>query len=149
MILKMKLFYAGTFDPFTIGHQNVVNRALKMGFEVVVAIGVNSEKNPSGSVADRLGAIRKVFAGVSGVQVMSYDGLTAKAAVRAGAIALLRGVRNVTDFEAEKEIAAVNKAINGIETFMLLSEPSLEHVSSTIVRELASYGIDTSELIAK
>lgn len=145
----MKLFYAGSFDPFTIGHQNVVNRALKMGFEVVVAIGVNSEKTPGGSVEDRLNAIRKVFDGVESVQVISYSGLTAKAAQLAGATALLRGVRNLKDFEAEKEIAAVNKAINGMETIMLFSDPSLEHVSSSVVRELGSYGIDVSDLIAK
>lgn len=144
---KVALF-AGSFDPFTKGHQNIVNRALaSVADEVVIAIGVNHEKKGMFSVAERLEAIHKVYQEDVRVRVETYEGLTTDYAKQIGADFLLRGVRNVKDFEFEREMAEVNRRLTGIETVLLLCDPALVCVSSSVVRELMSYNKDIKEFL--
>ena len=119
----MKVFFPGTFDPFTIGHEDLVKRALYMGFDVVIGIGVNEKKQTLFTMNERLDAIRKHFAGYACVSVVQYYGLTVDAARENGCSAILRGVRSVTDFEYERGLADINNKIDGMET-ILLSENS-------------------------
>ena len=142
-------FYAGSFDPFTIGHRSIVDRALPLFDKVVIGIGVNTAKRPWQPLEERLEAIRALYADEPRVEVVTYSDLTADAARRCGATVLLRGVRSVADFEYERNIADANRMIAGLESVLILAEPSLGFVSSSLVRELAAFGHDYSHLIQK
>ncbi len=144
--MKIGLF-AGSFDPFTRGHQSVVNRTLAIADEVVVAIGRNVSKNALLSVEERVETIKRLYDGEPRVRVMSYDGLTADLAKSIEATFLVRGVRSVSDFEAERTIADVNRKLCGIETVILFTESEYSHISSSLVRELMSYGHDVTEMM--
>mgnify|MGYP004443101597 FL=1 len=138
-------FFAGSFDPFTVGHLNIVERARAMFDRVIVGIGVNSEKTSSAEVEDRVAAIR---AACPGVEVVAYDGLTAVVAREHGATVLLRSLRDSADLAYETPIAEANRREFGIETVFLLAQPELAHISSSLVRELMRYGHDVSHLKA-
>lgn len=142
-----KALFAGSFDPFTRGHQSIVDRTLAIADEVVIAIGVNSGKTPMFSLEQRTEMIRRVYAGNERVRVESYSGLTTDFAQSIGATFLVRGVRSIMDFEAEKNIADVNRKLTGIETVLLITEPEFSSISSSIVRELMSYGRDVTEFL--
>ena len=142
-----KALFAGSFDPFTRGHQSIVDRTLAIADEVVIAIGVNSGKTPMFSLEQRTEMIRRVYAGNERVRVESYSGLTTDFAQSIGATFLVRGVRSIMDFEAEKSIADVNRKLTGIETVLLITEPEFSSISSSIVRELMSYGRDVTEFL--
>lgn len=143
-----KALYAGSFDPFTIGHKNIVDRALgSVAREVVIAIGVNCGKTCAHSPESRLREIQRIYEGNPRVQVVVYEGLTTDFATHVGADFLLRGVRNVRDFEAEREMAEINRRLTGIETVLLLSEPQLACISSSMVRELTFHHKDTKEFL--
>lgn len=129
-------FYAGSFDPFTRGHQNIVDRALTLFDRVVVGIGVNPAKTPFMAADARKAWIEAVYAGEPRVEVVVYEGLTVDAARAAGAAALLRGVRSAVDYDAELSLAQVNRDLGGIETVLLPTAPELSVVSSTLVRSL-------------
>lgn len=144
--MKRALF-AGSFDPFTRGHQSIVDRTLAIADEVVIAIGVNSGKTPMFSLEQRTEMIRRVYAGNERVSVESYSGLTTDFAQSIGATFLVRGVRSIMDFETEKNIADVNRKLTGIETVLLITEPEFSSISSSIVRELMSYGRDVTEFL--
>ncbi|MBR6691725.1 MAG: pantetheine-phosphate adenylyltransferase [Bacteroidaceae bacterium] len=139
--------FAGTFDPYTKGHHSIVQRALPLFDEVVVAVGRNMGKRCMLSVEERVAAIEKLYAGENRVRVCAYDGLTMDFAREVGATVLLRGVRSVKDFEYEREIADVNRKVGGIDTFLLVSEPEYASVSSSVVRELLEYGKDVTPLL--
>lgn len=141
--------FPGTFDPFTIGHESLVRRGLELMDKIVIAIGVNEAKNSYFSLEKRLDIIRQLYKDNDRVIVESYDSLTIDFAKHVNAKYILRGIRSVVDFEYEKTIADMNRTISGIETFVLFTEPSLTHVSSTLVRELLRYGHDVSEFIPK
>ncbi|MDY3858481.1 MAG: pantetheine-phosphate adenylyltransferase [Muribaculaceae bacterium] len=145
----MKVFYAGSFDPFTIGHRSIVDRALAMFGGVVIGVGVNTGKKPWQPLAERLAAIRALYAGDPRVEVTSYEGLTCDAARACGAGALLRGVRTVADFEYERNLADVNRNISGLESVLLLALPELASVSSSLVRELAAFGAPYDRFLPK
>ena len=142
-----KALFAGSFDPFTRGHQSIVDRTLAIADEVVIAIGVNSGKTPMFSLEQRTEMIRRVYAGNERVRVESYSGLTTDFAQSVGATFLVRGVRSIIDFEAEKSMADVNRKLTGIETVLLITEPEFSSISSSIVRELMSYGRDVTEFL--
>ena len=142
-----KALFAGSFDPFTRGHQSIVDRTLAIADEVVIAIGVNSGKTPMFSLEQRTEMIRRVYAGNERVRVESYSGLTTDFAQSIGATFLVRGVRSIMDFEAEKNMADVNRKLTGIETVLLITEPEFSSISSSIVRELMSYGKDVKEFL--
>lgn len=140
--------FAGSFDPFTKGHKNIVDRALQsVADEVVVAIGVNAQKHNALSVDERLQAIRTIYQDEPRVRVMAYDGLTTDLARQVGASFLLRGVRSVKDFEFERDIAEVNRRLTGIETVLLYTDPQYACISSSVVRELISYHQDVTEYL--
>ncbi|MDL2322794.1 pantetheine-phosphate adenylyltransferase [Bacteroidales bacterium OttesenSCG-928-A17] len=132
--------FPGTFDPFTLGHLSLVKRGLDLVDEIVIAIGVNLNKKSFFSLEQRIEMISTLFKSDSRIKVQSYEGLTVDFAKECGARFILRGIRSVNDFEYEKNIADVNREISGIETFVLFTEPKYTHISSSIVRELLTYG---------
>lgn len=139
--------FPGTFDPFTIGHQSLVERGLALVDEIVISIGINDKKRTHFSLERRLEAIRDLYKDNPRVRVMAYDQLTVDFAREVGVGFILRGIRTVNDFEYEKSIADVNRKLTGIETFILFTEPEHTHISSSIVRELLRYGRDVSQFI--
>lgn len=133
--------FPGTFDPFTVGHKDIVCRALQcVADEVIVAVGVNADKKCGQTVEERIRAIETLYEDDPRVRVEAYEGLTVDFAQRVNAAFLLRGVRSVKDFEYERDIAEVNRRLTGIETVLLYCDPALACISSSMVRELRSYG---------
>lgn len=140
-----KTFYAGTFNPFTIGHKSIVDRALTIFDTVTIGVGYNVRKPESKEDTDRRAdAIREIFAEEPRVEVVCYGTLTTEAAKAAGADSLLRGVRNCTDFDYERSIAEVNRRLSGLDTILLFSLPEHDCISSSMVRELRAFGADTT-----
>lgn len=145
--MAKQALFAGSFDPFTIGHYSLVKRALPMFDKITIGIGINSGKKSMFPVEERVEAIKKAFAGEEHIDVRVYDCLTMDFAKEIGADILLRGVRSTKDFEYEREIADMNLKLGGIETVLLISEPEHSSISSSVVRELITYGKDVSELL--
>lgn len=132
----MKILFPGSFDPITVAHENLVRRALRLFDEVVVAVGVNSDKDYMFSVPQRVEMARKVFENEPRVSVVHYSDMTVDCCHRVGAQCILRGVRNVKDMEYEQTVAAVNHSLApDIETLILYADPDMVDVSSTVVRE--------------
>ena len=144
---QITALFAGTFDPYTIGHHRIVQRALATSDRIVIAIGRNIGKQTMLSIEERTEAIRKLYADEPRVEVTSYEGLTTDYAQSIGATHLLRGVRSVKDFEYERDLANLNLRIGGVDTLLLISEPEYAAISSSVVRELMSYGKDISKLL--
>ncbi|MCR5181129.1 MAG: pantetheine-phosphate adenylyltransferase [Bacteroidaceae bacterium] len=142
-----KVLFPGSFDPFTVGHLSLVERALMLFDQVVIAVGVNEQKPGWIPVGERVRALRAFFASDDRVTVEQYSGLTTDFALSVGAVALLRGVRSHKDFEYELQMADINKRLSGIETVCLFTEPELAAVSSSVVRELAHFGRDISAFL--
>ena len=143
----MKCLFPGSFDPFTLGHKSIVDRTLQFVEEVVIAIGVNAGKKSMFSLEERMAQIQKVYADEPRVKVASYEGLTTDFAESIGATAMVRGVRTAQDFEFERMLADVNRKLTGIETILLITEPQYSAISSSVVRELLSYGKDVKDFL--
>ena len=142
----MKLFFSGSFRPFTVGHADLVRRAVALGADVVIGVGVNVRKDgDEDEAAVRCKKIAGLYADCPRVNVITYTGLTAVAAREAGCDAILRGVRSVKDFEYEREMADINRRINGMDTLTLFADPELACISSSMVRELEAFGFDASQ----
>ncbi|MBE6299229.1 MAG: pantetheine-phosphate adenylyltransferase [Bacteroidales bacterium] len=141
------LLFPGSFDPFTIGHKWIVDKALEIADKVVVAIGINENKRRTFAVEDVAEKIKKAYAQDLRVEVITYKGLTIDMAKEIEATAIVRGVRSTIDFEYEKNIADINRELSGIETILLFTHPTLSHVSSSMVRELNHFGYDISKYI--
>lgn len=139
--------FAGSFDPFTMGHHRIVMRALALFDRVIVAIGRNVGKDAMLTADERLNAICRVYAAEPRVSVCIYEGLTTDLARNLDACCLLRGVRSVKDFEYERDLADVNLRVLGVDTCLLFSEPEYASLSSSMVRELMRYGKDVSALL--
>lgn len=146
---KRIALFTGTFDPFTIGHQNIVDRALPLFDHLVIAVAVSKLKHTSEEIEARVTAIKAVYADEERVTVKSYDDLTVDMARREGAHFIVRGVRSVKDYEYEREQADVNRQLSGVETILLFADPSLSSISSSLVRELRFFGKDADEWVAK
>lgn len=145
---KRTAIFPGSFNPFTLGHLSVAERGAKLFDHLIIAIGTNAMKPlPHETMEQRIEAIRKAVAGLPNVEVDSYSGLTVDYAKARGAGFILRGARSVADFEYERQIADVNRQVAGIETVVLFTLPEYASVSSSIVRELQSYGYDISRFI--
>ena len=141
-------FYPGSFDPITNGHVNIVQRGLKIFDRVIIALAQNADKSALFSLEERQAMIREVFQDQQEVEVVVFTGLMVKAAESAGAPVVLRGLRGVTDFEYEFQLATMNKRLlPELETVFLMTERDNFHVSSKLVREVASLGGDVSGLV--
>lgn len=147
--MKRIALFPGTFDPFTIGHQSLVDRGLKLVDEIIIAIGINDKKLTYFSLEKRMEAINRLYKDNPRVKVMTYDILTVDFAQEQGAQFILRGLRTVNDYEYEKSIADVNRVLAGVDTLILFTEPEYTHISSSIVRELLRYGKDISMFVPK
>ena len=145
--MEKTALFAGTFDPYTIGHHSIVARSLEMFDKIVVAVGRNAGKNNLLDTEERVERIKRLYANEPRVEVASYEGLTTDFAKEQGACCLLRGIRSVKDFEYERDLADLNRTISGIETVLLISEPQHAAISSSAVRELMSYGKDVSKFL--
>ena len=152
--------FTGTFDPFTIGHQNIALRALPMFDKLVIAVAMGKLKHANEEISKRVEDIKKVFPKECAelvdahdeskgyrMEVVAYDDLTIDLARRMGAKFLVRGVRSVKDFEYEREQADINKQLGGVETILLFSAPRYSSVSSTLVRELRFFGREVDEFL--
>ncbi len=144
---KRIALFAGSFDPFTIGHFDVVKRGLNLFDKIVIAIGINDLKKPMFTAEERLQQISTFYANNPDVEVITYKGLTADIAQKVGAIALLRGIRSGADYEYERTLADTNHYLCGIDTVLLFTAQNLSHISSGSVRELMSYGHDVEEML--
>ena len=141
--------FPGSFDPITIGHVNIVARALPLFDKVVVALGVNTTKKYMFPVEQRLAWVKATFAGQPAVEVVGFEGLTADLCERIGATYVIRGLRNSTDHSNERSIALMNMVIGNVDTLFLPSRPEHAHISSTIVRELIANKADGSAFVPK
>jgi len=140
--------YAGSFDPITMGHLDLVRRALTLYDEVVLAVGHNPAKRHCLTLSERVRVLEEVAADLPGVRVDVFDGLLVDYCRRIGAVAILRGLRAVTDFEFEFKIGLANMDMApAVQTVFLLSEPRNIFVSSSLVREIASHGGDVSRYL--
>ena len=144
-----RAIFPGTFDPFTIGHESIVRRALSFTDEVIIAIGINEQKHSLFPVAKREQMIRDYYKDEPRVKVMSYSNLTVDFAHEVGANTIIRGIRTVKDFEYEETIADINRKLTGIETIFLFTEPDLASISSSIVRELMKYNKEITQFLPK
>lgn len=140
--------YAGTFDPLTVGHISIVERGLRIFDEVVVAVAENVRKAPLFTVNERIDFIEDVFAQELGVRAVAFDGLLVDLATELGAVALLRGLRNSTDFEYEAPMVHMNRHLApDVETVFVVSEKEEVFVSSSLVKEVARFGGDVASFV--
>ena len=142
--------FVGSFDPFTIGHYDIVQRGLALFDKIIIGIGTNIDKTKCDTVAqERLKNIQSIFKDNQRVEVALYEGLSVDFAKQNAAKFILRGVRNIVDFEYENNMAVINRTLSGIETVLLPAKPELAHVSSSIVRELKKYNQNIENFLVK
>lgn len=141
--------FVGSFDPFTIGHDSVVRRAVKLFDRLVIGVGVNESKRYMLSAEERVEAIRRLYSDDERISVEQYSDLTVDFARRMGAEFIVKGVRSVKDFEFERDQADINRRLTGIETVLLYAEPGMDCISSSVVRELTHFGRDCSMFLPK
>ena len=143
--MKRICVFPGSFDPITLGHEDIVRRAMLLFDEIIIGIGENSEKKYLFPLEKRMKWISNVFSGEKNIRVMNYKGLTIDFCKQNGARFLLRGLRSSSDFEFERSIAQMNQAIaKDIETVFLISRPEYSAMASTLVRDIYRNGGDVS-----
>ncbi len=143
--MKKTALFPGSFDPFTAGHLNILKRALTMFDEVVVAVGINQDKRGFFDMDQRMDIIRQAVNGIEGVRIIKYDSLTVDACRQLGIKHIVRGVRNMLDFENERAIADANRRIAPeIETVIIPTAQEFAHISSSAVRDILKHKGDTS-----
>ena len=148
--MKRIALFPGSFDPFTAGHLNILRRALTMFDEVVVAVGINQDKRGFFEMPKRLQIINEATAGIPGVSVIQYDSLTIDLCKKLGIKHIVRGVRNMIDFETERSIADANRRLApDIETIIIPTAQEFAHISSSAVRDILKHGGDYSAFIPK
>lgn len=140
--------YPGSFDPITKGHADIVKRAAAVFDKVVVAVSVNSQKVPLFSIEERVELAKKVFADYHNVEVSTFTGLLAEFAKSVGAKTIIKGLRAVSDFEYEFQMAHMNKKLNpDVETMFMMSNQKYSYLSSSIVKEVGKLGGDLTDLV--
>ncbi len=146
----MKILYPGTFDPLTNGHLDLIKRAEKIFGNVVVAVLENTSKNPTFDLKRRIIQINKSISHLSNIKVISYEGLTVDCAKDVNANLILRGLRAMSDFEYELQIAHTNKSLNSqIETIFLSTNTNFSFLSSSLVKEVAKFGGEINHMVPK
>jgi pantetheine-phosphate adenylyltransferase len=148
--MKKNCLFPGTFDPITLGHTDIINRALPLFDKIVIGIGTNINKQPMFSDQQRVDWVKEIYADNKKVDAIIYDGLTVDCCQKIGANFILRGIRYVNDFEYEKAIADMNRSLaNDIETIFLTCLPQYTSVASTLVRDVLRNGGDVSKFLPK
>lgn len=144
--------YPGSFDPFTVGHLDIAERAGELFDELVIAVVHNPNKTPMFSLVDRVELVEQTLteAGLSGIRVVALEsGLLVDLCTDVGADVIVKGARSATDVDFEFPMAQINRELSGIETAILISAPELSHISSSLVRQLAQNGGDVRKYVAK
>ena len=139
--------FPGSFDPITLGHVDIVTRALPLFDEIIIAIGINAAKKYMWSLEERIARIEEAFKGNEKIKVVSYEGLTATLCKKEEANYILRGLRNTTDFTYEQTIAQANQKVNGVDSVFIICSPEFAYISSSIVRDIARNAGDIERLI--
>ncbi len=142
-----RAIFPGSFDPITLGHVDIINRAIDLFDEIVIAIGINNDKAYLFSLEQRMQFIKDTFKANSKIRIETYQGLTINYCKEISANYILRGLRNPADFEFEKAIAQTNRNLSGIETVFLLTSASTAYISSSIVRDVYRHKGDISSLV--
>ena len=146
--MKRKALFPGSFDPFTAGHLNILRRALTMFDEAVVAVGINQDKRGFFSMDQRMDIIRQATSGMSGVSVIKYENLTIDTCKEMGIKHIVRGVRNMLDFETERSIADMNRRLApDVETIIIPTSQEFAHISSSAVRDILRHRGDTRQFL--
>lgn len=146
--MKTTVLYPGTFDPITNGHTDIIERAAVLFPKVIVAVASNQGKSPSFSHAERIAMARQVLKKIPNVEVIGFDNLLVDFAKQQGASIILRGLRAVSDFEYELQLASMNRhLIPEIETLFLTPTEKYSYISANLVREIASFGGDVSQFV--
>ena len=135
-----RAIFPGSFDPITLGHVDIINRALPLFDEIVIAIGINADKNYMFSLEERVNFIKENYKHETKIKVMTYTGLTTDFCIKIDVDFILRGLRNPADFEFEKAIAQTNRKLSTIETVFLLTSADTAFISSSIVRDIIRNG---------
>ena len=142
--------FPGSFAPFTVGHQSIVDRAIPLFDKIIIAIGINGEKNQYFSIEERMSWIESVYKNNPNIKVKRYEGLTVDFCKKENANYILRGLRDSHDFKFEKNIAQMNKELNAtIETIFIITPSEISHISSSIIRDIIKNGGDVSKFIPK
>ena len=139
--------FTGSFDPYTIGHDDILRRALPLFDHIVIGIGVNERKSYMQSAEERMKTIKAIYADEPKVEVKTYNDLTIDFARRENASYIIKGVRSVKDFDYERDQADINRQLSGVETLLLYADPRYSAVSSSMVRELIHFGQDVSRFL--
>ena len=142
-----KAVFPGSFDPITLGHEDIILRALPLFDEIILAIGINDAKKYMFSIEERVQFIKDTFKEEPKITVTTYKGLTIDYCKEVGATYMLRGLRNPADFEFEKAIAQTNRKLSGIDTLFLLTSAETSYISSSIVRDVLRNGGDYTILV--
>ena len=137
----------GSFDPYTIGHDSLVKRALLLFDKIVIGVGYNERKKYMQTTETRVETIRQIYKEEEKIEVKQYNDLTVDFARREGAEFIIKGVRSVKDFEYEREQADINRQLTGIETVLFFAEAGMESISSSVVRELTHFGKDVKRFL--
>lgn len=145
--MKKKAIFPGSFDPITVGHIEIIEKSLKIFEEIIIAIGTNPEKKYMFTENKRLNFIIKYFKNKKNVKVVAYDGLTFELCKKLDVKFIVRGVRNILDFEYEKNMAEFNRNLGQIETIIITSSNKNSHISSSFVKELIKNNSDFEDLV--
>ena len=147
--MKRIAVYSGTFDPITLGHEDVIIRAAQMFETLIVAVSVAHSKKTLFGLQDRIQLAQDALKSVANVKVISFDGLIVDFCASNGAQTIVRGIRNATDLDYEAQMAAMNRKLRqSVDTVFLLPSPSVQCISSTLVREISKLGGDVSQLVS-
>lgn len=147
---KMKIgLFPGSFDPFTIGHYSIVKRAIPLFDKIIIAIGINQDKKCLFTTEERVKKIKEIYSKENKISISTYKGLTIDFAKKENAKYIIKGVRSIKDFEYERNQAEINKQIGNVETIFLITEPQLACISSSMVRELISFGYNVDKFLPK
>ena len=142
--------YPGSFDPITLGHLNIIRRASRLFDKLYVCVMINSDKNPMFTLEERMDFIGRATSHLSNVEVEYSSELLVRYAKSKGASCIIKGLRAVTDFEMESQMALTNKKLeSGIETIFLIADEKYTYLSSTVVKEMAKYGTDLSKFVPR
>ena len=137
----------GSFDPYTIGHDSIVRRALPLFDRIIIGVGFNERKKYMQTTEQRVETIRRIYETEPKIEVKQYNDLTVDFARREQAEFIIKGVRSVKDFEYEREQADINRQLTGIETVLFFAEAGMESISSSVVRELVHFGKDVRRFL--